>query len=74
MDILNDIDLFDCPICRGAGLLEEECGCWVYVTCMECGCHTAAISFRSEEERITATKQSARLWNIGKVISSSASE
>ena len=32
------IDLYDCPFCGGAGLLEEENGwCW-YVTCMDCGC------------------------------------
>ena len=68
MDILESIELFDCPICRGPGLLEEENGWCLYVTCLDCGCHTAALPFHSEEERIQMAKQAATTWNIGKVI------
>ena len=42
MDIHAKYELQDCPYCGGAGLLEEENGwCW-YVTCMDCGSHTAS--------------------------------
>ena len=74
MDHLIDIELFDCPICHGAGLLEEENGWCVYATCMDCGSHTAEFPFNTEEERITAAKQAASMWNIGKVIVSGASD
>lgn len=69
MDILEEIELFDCPLCQGAGLLEEENGWCVYATCLDCGCQTAEVPFHSEEERIVAAKQAAMMWNIGKVIS-----
>jgi len=68
MDIYTEIELQDCPFCRGAGLLEEESGwCW-YVTCVDCGAQTAPISFRTEDKRVQAAKDAARLWNMGKVI------
>lgn len=68
MDI-HDIELFDCPLCRGAGLMEEENGWCVYVTCMDCGCHTAEVPYTTPEERIEAAQRAASTWNIGKVIS-----
>ena len=34
MDIFDKIELQDCPICGGAGLLEEENGNSFYVACM----------------------------------------
>ena len=68
MDIFESIDLQDCPVCHGAGLLEEENGWCLYVSCLDCGCHTAEIPFNSEEEKLTAAQQAATLWNIGKVI------
>ena len=37
--------------CHGPGVLEEEGGWCLYVQCLDCGCHTAELSFRSEEER-----------------------
>ena len=74
MDILNDIELFDCPICHGTGLLEEENGWCLYVTCLDCGCHTAEVSFYSHEERIKAAQHAASMWNIGKVIPSGPGE
>ena len=68
MDIFEHIDLQDCPVCHGPGLLEEENGWCLYVSCLDCGCHTAEIPFNSEEEKLTAAQQAATLWNIGKVI------
>jgi len=74
MEVNPNVVLEDCPICRGAGLLEEENGWCMYVTCLDCGCHTAEVSFRSAEDRLKAARQAASLWNIGKVISSSPGE
>ena len=74
MDHFNDIELFDCPICHGVGLLEEENGWCVYASCLDCGCHTAELSFKSDEEKIKVAKQAASLWNIGKVIASGVGE
>ena len=51
MSIHEEIELQGCPFCGGAGLLEEENGwCW-YVMCMDCGAQTAAMEFRTPEER-----------------------
>ena len=74
MDILDELELFDCPLCHGAGLLEEENGWCAYVTCMDCGCHTAALSYQNEEERQAMARQAASLWNVGKVIHSNPGE
>ena len=74
MDILKNIDLLDCPVCQGPSLLEEENGWCYYVMCLDCGCHTAEVEFSSDDERLTAARQAARLWNMGKVISSSPGE
>jgi len=68
MDILEHLDVFDCPLCGGPGLLEEENGWCLYVTCLDCGCHTAALPFHSEEERTRVAEQAVSTWNIGKVI------
>ena len=52
----------------GAGLLEEENGwCW-YVTCMDCGSHTASFEFKTPQESEEAAGKAAHLWNIGKVV------
>ena len=68
MDFLNKIELADCPICRGTGLIEEESGWCTYVACMDCGCRTAEVPFASEEERVKAAQTVADLWNRGKVV------
>ena len=68
MDIFESIELQDCPVCHGVGLLEEENGWCLYVNCLDCGCHTAEIPFNSDEEKLGAARQAATLWNIGKVI------
>ena len=40
-DPIYDIELEDCPICRGAGLIQDEQGWSVSVACMDCGAETA---------------------------------
>lgn len=69
MDIYKDIELLDCPRCQGPAIMEEENGWCVYVTCGDCGCHTAEVEFKSEDQKAEAAKQAARLWNNGKVVS-----
>ena len=68
MDLNSEIDLQDCPRCHGPGILEEEAGWCVYVACLDCGSRTAELSFSTPEERLSAARQAARLWNMGKVI------
>ena len=49
-------------------MLEEENGwCW-YVTCMDCGSHTASFEFKTPQESEEAAGKAAHLWNIGKVV------
>lgn len=69
VDILDDIELFDCPFCHGTGLIQEENGWCLYAVCLDCGAFTAEIPFKSEEEKIKVARHVARMWNIGKVIS-----
>ena len=69
MDFIKDIELFECPACRnGVGYLEEESGYCFYVSCIDCGCHTAETRYEKPEEREAAAKMAAHMWNIGKVI------
>jgi len=68
MDIVDEIEIFDCPICHGPGVLEDENGWCLYVTCMDCGTHTAEVSYNNAEERIAAAKRIISRWNVGKVI------
>ena len=74
MDIYKDIELFDCPICHGTGVLEEENGWCIYVTCLDCGSHTAELPYNSEAERQQMAKQAASTWNMGKVIAATPGE
>lgn len=74
MDALNEIELLDCPLCQGPALLEEENGWCFYVMCLDCGCQTAEIEFKTPEERLFSAKQAAHLWNMGKVIPCSPGE
>ena len=39
-DPIYDIELEDCPICRGAGLIQDEQGWSVSVACVDCGAET----------------------------------
>ena len=54
MDPIYEIELQDCPYCRGTGTVEDEQG--------------AHASYESPEERLAAAQQVAHLWNIGKVL------
>ena len=66
MDPIYEIELQDCPYCRGTGTVEDEQGWCVYVTCVDCGAQTAHASYETPEERLAAAQQVAHLWNIGK--------
>lgn len=66
--ILKEIELQDCPLCRGTGALEDEGGWCFYVSCLDCGAHTAEIPYKTKEERLTAARNASHLWNIGKVL------
>ena len=68
MDFLNDITLQDCPICGGAGFLEEEQGWCFYVSCLDCGAHSVEVAYRKPEDRESAAHAAADVWNLGKVI------
>jgi len=75
MKKIEEIELLDCPKCNtGTGLLEEENGWCVYVTCCDCGAHTAEVAFKNEEEKDEAIEKAVHLWNIGKVLSSEPGE
>ena len=37
MQPFEDLELLDCPICHGPGLIEEENGWCLYVQCLDCG-------------------------------------
>ena len=64
MEHFDDIELQDCPLCQGAGCLEEEGGWCLYVQCLDCGCHTAELAYNSLEERREMARRAARTWNL----------
>mgnify|MGYP001094427714 FL=1 len=68
MDPIFEIELEDCPVCRGAGVMQDEQGWCVSVACMDCGAETAHADYRTPEERLEAARRVALLWNMGKVI------
>jgi len=74
MDVLSTVELNDCPLCLGPGLLEDEGGHCVSATCLDCGCHTVPITYRTEAEMLDAARRVAELWNMGKVISEGVGE
>lgn len=74
MDDIYSINLLECPICGGAGLLEIETGRYIYVSCMDCAAHTAEFEFKSPEQRFEAAQRAADLWNMGKVTTSDPGE
>jgi len=71
---MENLEIFDCPQCHGPGLLEEENGWCVYVSCLDCGCHTVEVAFSSPEQKEAAVKSAVNLWNVGKVITHGASD
>ncbi len=74
MDIIQTIELQDCPLCGGTGVLFEEGGWTFSVQCCDCGCHTAAAIYHGPEDRAEAAASAARCWNMGKVINPAPGE
>ena len=70
----SDIELEDCPICRGPGFISDEGGWNVQVECADCGSHTVFLEYSTEEEKLEAEKKVAALWNMGKVINAQRGE
>ena len=68
MDPIFDIELQDCPICRGVGAMQDEQGWSVSVACMDCGAETAHAEYRTPEERLESARRVALLWNRGMVV------
>ena len=68
------LELEECPICRGAGILTHEGGWSVQVECADCSAHTVYVEYNNPEEMFLAERKVAALWNIGKVIRSDAGE
>ena len=68
MDPIFEIELEDCPVCRGTGAMQDEQGWCVSVCCMDCGAETAHASYHTPEERLAAAQRVAQLRNMGKVI------
>lgn len=74
MEPISGIELEECPVCRGDGLLMHEGGWNVQVECSQCGTHTVYIEYNNSEEKSAAEKAVVSLWNMGKVISSQRGE
>ena len=74
MENKNILELEECPICRGAGMIMHEGGWNVQVECCDCSAHTVFVEYKNEQEREEAEKKVATLWNIGKVIRSDVGE
>ncbi len=68
------IELEECPVCRGPGMILHEGGWSVQVECADCSAHTVFVEYSNEEEKREAEKKVTTLWNIGKVIKSDAGE
>ena len=52
----NIIELEECPICRGNGMLIHEGGWSVQVECADCSAHTVYLEYSNEEEKKEAVK------------------
>ncbi len=68
------IELEECPICRGPGMLLHEGGWNVQVECADCSAHTVFVEYSNDAEKLEAERKVAMLWNIGKVIRGDTSE
>lgn len=72
-NIVELVDLHECPLCEGGSILEEE-GNGFYAQCMDCGCYTVHVDYKNEEDRLEAAKRAAELFNTGKVLKSNPGE
>ncbi len=68
MENASMVELEECPVCRGVGMLIHEGGWNVQVECADCGAHTVYLEYENEEEKTVAEKGVASLWNMGKVV------
>ena len=59
MDPIFNIELGDCPICRGSGVMHDEQGWCLSVGCMDCGAETANAEYHTPEQRLEAARQVA---------------
>ena len=62
------IELEECPICRGPGMIIHEGGWNVQVECVDCSAHTVYIEYSNDAEKMEAERNVVALWNIGKVV------
>lgn len=62
------LELDECPICRGPGMILHEGGWNVQVECTDCSAHTVYVEYSNEEEKREAERNVVRLWNMGKVV------
>ena len=74
MEQIHEIELEDCPACRGVGMIVHEGGWSVQVECCDCSAHTIYVEYSNEAEKLEAERQVARLWNLGKVVKSDVGE
>ena len=74
MELTPAIELEECPVCRGDGMIVHEGGWNVQVECSQCGTHTVYLEYETPDEKLEAEKGVATLWNMGKVISSQRGE
>ena len=74
MEVNPNIELEECPVCRGNGYLVHEGGWNVQVECADCSAHTVYVEYETPEQKLDAEQQVTRLWNLGKVIKSDAGE
>ena len=70
----KEIILEECPMCRGTGMILHEGGWSVQVECVDCSAHTVYVEYDSEDEKASAERTVAHLWNIGKVVHSERGE
>ena len=68
------IELEDCPVCRGNGIISHEGGWNVQVECADCGSHTVYLDYENEAQKEEAVCGVVRLWNLGKVIKQNLGE
>ena len=64
----KEILILDCPRCQGPASVEYENGWCCYITCLDCGCRTVEVEYKCENDKKSALKKAATLWNVGKVI------
>ena len=74
MDNRELIELEECPVCRGNGMIMHEGGWNVQVECVDCSAHTVYVEYETEEEKVEAERSVAHMWNIVKVITSERGE